>query len=104
MGYYYDWLEGRWDPIDHDRELTRRQRLRIERRKILIEDLITEIEISDDSIIKLYAGLLARTLTATDELLIREYSKRLSEMCPKAEKKKTNTPPGREEAERRRAR
>jgi hypothetical protein len=93
MGYYYDWLEGRWDPIDHYRELTRQERRTIERRRTVIEVLITEIAESDDSIIKLYAGLLARTLTATDELLIREYSKRLSEMCPKkTEKKKTNTP------------
>ena len=83
MGYYANWLEDRYDPIDHDRVLTAEQRQLIERRKRLIEDLMVEIETSGDSIITLYAGLLARTLTATDELLIRAHSERLSRMTPK---------------------
>jgi hypothetical protein len=31
----------------------------------------------------LYAGLLARTLTATDELLLRAHGERLAKMTPK---------------------
>ena len=80
MGYFRNWLEGRWDPIDHDRKLTREQVQEIERRKALICELIKEIEVSGDSVTKLYAGLLARTLTATDELLLRAHSEQLAKM------------------------
>jgi hypothetical protein len=65
MGYFYNWLDEQWDRSDHTRKLTREQVLEIERRKALIGELIKEIEASGDSLIKLYAGLLARTLTAT---------------------------------------
>jgi len=72
MGYYYDWLEARWSPIDHDRKLSRRQLRRIEWRGALIEALIELLEQEGNSSeINLYGGLLARALTASDELLIR---------------------------------
>lgn len=62
------------------------QRQLIERRKRLINDLMVEIETSGDSIIQLYVGLAARTLTATDELLSRACSERLASIttprCP----------------------
>jgi hypothetical protein len=83
MGYFYNHLESRWDPIDHGRKLSPAQAQEIERRKLLIADLITEIESSgSDSAIKLYAGLLARALTATDELLLRAYSEQLAKLHP----------------------
>jgi hypothetical protein len=83
MGYFYNHLESRWDPIDHGRQVSPAQAQEIERRKGLIADLITEIESSgSDSAIKLYAGLLARTLTATDELLLRAYGERLAKLHP----------------------
>lgn len=80
MGYFYNHLEERWDPIDHERKLTRGQKRRIQRRGELIADLITEIERGKGSVTKLYAGLLARTLASTDEILLREYGQRLAEM------------------------
>jgi hypothetical protein len=90
MGYYANWLENRWDPIDHNRVITAEQRQLIDRRKRLIDDLMVEIETSGDSIIKLYAGLLARTLTATDEVLIRACSERLANLTPKKTKSPQN--------------
>jgi hypothetical protein len=81
MGFYYDWLEERWTPVDHDRKLTRATREQIRRRGELIEELITEIETSRDGMTLLYASLLARTLAASDELLMREYGKRIAELA-----------------------
>ena len=80
MGYYYNHLEKRWDPIDHDRQLSREQKQQIARRKTLITALITEIEESNDSLVKLYLGLAARSLVATDELLVRSHSERLAKL------------------------
>jgi hypothetical protein len=80
MGYFYNYLEKRWDPINHDRQLNRQQRQQIERKKTLIAGLITEIEASNDSVVKLYVSLAARTLAATDELLLRAHGKRLAEL------------------------
>ena len=44
MGKYYNWLEGRWVPIDHDRVLAPEQRRQIDRRKTVIEAVIGEYE------------------------------------------------------------
>jgi hypothetical protein len=76
----FDRFKSGGPPIDHDRQLTREQQKDIERRGKVISSLISEIEASNDSIITLYASLLARTLAATDEILLREYSQRLEEM------------------------
>jgi hypothetical protein len=80
MGYHYNWLERRWDPVDHDRKITPEQKEQIQRRQHLLDDVIREIEQNNDSVIKLYGGLFARALTATDELLLRSHSKRLAEL------------------------
>jgi hypothetical protein len=83
MGYYYDWLESRWIPIDHNRVLTREQRQRIVRRGNLIADLIEEIEADDSSsVLKLFAGLAARALAASDELLLRDWGEQLAKIGP----------------------
>jgi hypothetical protein len=47
---YYNWLERRWDTIDHDRKLTREQKEQIARRQRLLDDVILEIEQSSDSV------------------------------------------------------
>lgn len=73
MGYYYDHVDRKWEPIDHDRRLTGKQKQRLSRRKHLIVDLLTEINKGQNSVTALYAGLLARALVKTDELLMREY-------------------------------
>src|SRR5262245_27008631 len=70
MGYYWDWMAKRWHPIDHHRKLTREQWHQINRREALIEDLITELEEGSDSVIKLYAGLLAGALCQSDQVLM----------------------------------
>ncbi len=77
MGFYYDWCDEKWKPIDHDRALTAAQRRQLSARGRLIEILIEEIS-GGDSITALYAGLLARTLVATDEVLMRKYGERIS--------------------------
>ena len=86
MGYYWNAVTDRWDPIDHGRQLTPGQVRQIERRKALIGELINEIETCNDSAIILYAGLLARTLTCTDELLVREHAQRLADLMPDKKK------------------
>jgi hypothetical protein len=64
-------LENRWRPIDHDRKLTAEQREKIDRRKALIAELVTEIEVGGDSVLAMYSGLLARALCSSDEELVR---------------------------------
>lgn len=81
MGYYYDHIEEKWQPIDHDRVLTAKQKRRLSRRRLLIEDLITEIERGCNSLTHLYASLLLRTLVKTDELLMREYGETVSKVA-----------------------
>jgi hypothetical protein len=80
MGDYYDWIEGRWEPIDHARTLTPRTRRQITRRKTLIDHLVIEIEEGGDAVTRLYAQLLARTLVKTDEVLMRECGRRIAAM------------------------
>ena len=75
MGFYYNWLEERWLPIDHDRKLTTAARHRIEQCSVLIERLLTEMEDGRDGTARLYAGLLVRHLVASDEALMRKYGK-----------------------------
>ena len=72
MGYYYDHVDRKWEPIDHDRVLTTKEKRRLSRRRQLIENLLTEINKEQNSVTGLYAGLLALALVKTDELLMRE--------------------------------
>ena len=72
MGYYYDWLEQKWAPIDHGRTLNRREQRRIDRRRALIDDLILEFKCGRDGQIALFAGLLLRALVRSDEQLMRD--------------------------------
>jgi hypothetical protein len=78
MGYHYNWLERRWDPIDHGRVLLENEEADITRQQRLLDDVITEIKQSYDSVIKLYGGLFVRALAASDELLLRSHSKRIA--------------------------
>lgn len=78
MGYYWNALDERWHPIDHHRQLTRQQRHQINRRSRLIAALIKEIESGDNSVISLYAGLLARCLVSADQELMREYGEQVA--------------------------
>jgi len=79
MGYFWDALEDKWKPIDHHRRLTPEQRAVLDRRRQLIQQLMVEIE-HGDGVTALYAGLLARTLTASDQELIRGYSDVLNQL------------------------
>jgi transposase len=89
MGFFYDWIEQRWSPIDHDRRLTPEARRRLERRTNLIEQLIAELEDSRDGVAVLYAGLLARRLASSDEILIRQFSKTLARLATHEQTRKT---------------
>jgi hypothetical protein len=52
--------------------------------KYLIEAVIGEYEAPHtDSVIRLYAALLLRQVASTDEILLREYGKRIADLSPK---------------------
>ena len=74
MGYYWDAVEEKWPPIDHDRVLSQSERLTIERRGELIEQLLMEMHRPASGPTRLYASLLARALVGSDEELARRYS------------------------------
>jgi hypothetical protein len=76
MGYFYDWVDQRWQPLDHHRRLTGVQRRQINRRRNVLADLLVEM-IEGDSTTQLYAGLLARTLICADQDLMREFGERV---------------------------
>jgi hypothetical protein len=78
MGFYWNPIDERWSPIDHERKLSRSDRNRIERRSDLIEGLLAEIKMGRDGIIQLYTGLLVRTLAASDEILMRKYGEQIA--------------------------
>lgn len=81
MGYFYDWLENRWVPIDHGRRLTPAQRRQIERHRQLVTDLITEVQKSRGEI-RLYASLLVRALVSSEELLMGEFGRQVAQLSP----------------------
>jgi hypothetical protein len=81
MGYYYDWIDRKWEAIDHDRKLTVYKKKLIAERGKLIENLIDEIE-RMDGVTGLYAQLLARALVKKDQLLMREYGERIANFSP----------------------
>ncbi len=78
MGYYWNPLEKRWRPIDHDRKLSRADHARIEHRGELIEQLVVELERECDSMLRLYTELLVRALVSSDEILTRRYGERVA--------------------------
>jgi hypothetical protein len=77
MGFYFDWVDRKWVPKDHDARPTPAQRRQRERRRTLLGNLITEIEQGGNGVTCLYAGLLARTLVQADEELMQEYGKQV---------------------------
>jgi hypothetical protein len=88
MGYYYDRITERWVPRDHDRKITPGVRRVLDRRANLIEDLITEINAPANSDAILYASLLARSLVASDEILMKEFGEEIVRLTdPGADKK-----------------
>jgi hypothetical protein len=78
MGYYYDWIEQNWLPLQH-RELTSQQCRRRTCRHRLLSELLTELEAGDDGVSRLYAGLLARRLISRDQELMREFGRQVVE-------------------------
>ena len=64
-GYYYDWLERQW-VLPVPRKLTLRQKRVRDRRKLLLRDLVVEIENGSlepgSGLIRLYATLTAKAL------------------------------------------
>ena len=55
------------------------QRRQLNRRRALLADLLVEM-VEADSVIQLYAGLLARTLVCTDQDLMREFGEQVVKM------------------------
>jgi hypothetical protein len=74
MAYVWNPLTERWKELDRDcREATPAQRRRTARRRELIQALLAELEAAPaDGVAVLYAGLLARYLVESDDLLLRE--------------------------------
>jgi hypothetical protein len=70
MGYFFDWIDMRWQPKDHSAP-TRTQIRRTNRRRKLVFDLLTELE-HGTSMTTLYSGLLARALVQADQELMNE--------------------------------
>jgi hypothetical protein len=75
MGWYYDWIAKKWQPR---KAPSQRQRQHHSRRRVLLRDLLGEID-TGDSVTKLYAGLLARAVVARDQELMREYGRQIAE-------------------------
>ena len=85
MGYFYDWVDRKWEPIDHDRKPTVYQKRLLAERGRLIDNLIEEIE-RNDGVTGLYATLLARALVKTDEFLMRAHGERIAHLSPEQER------------------
>ena len=76
MGYYYDWLNSRWV----EKSLTPPKQ---PRREIPRQDLLTaliEEMVEGDSETCLYAGLLARKLIVGNEVLMRQFGKKVARL------------------------
>jgi hypothetical protein len=73
MGYYFDWVNGKWQ----EKSRGRRRHPRFTAREALLPGLIDEIE-NGDSETKLYAGLLARSIVVWDEQLMRAFGKQVA--------------------------
>jgi hypothetical protein len=85
MGFYWDHVNERWKPIDHDRQLTPATRRVLARREDLIKSVLEEIEHPANSATALYAVLLAKELATSDELLARSCGERVAKLTKVAE-------------------
>jgi hypothetical protein len=78
---HFDHFDHRWTP----RPLTPSASLACrQHRQQLLEQLIREITAGHNSISKLYAGLLARTLCQADPLLMERFGARVAQLVPSA--------------------
>jgi hypothetical protein len=85
MGYYYDWINGKWIERERrDKPTMGPSVRRRKRRRTLIVELLTEIAEGNNSDAILYATMLARALVTTDEELMREYGKQVVAIGDKA--------------------
>jgi hypothetical protein len=106
VGYFWDRIERKWAPRPRWKKRSSEKR-RVDRRKELLHDLISEIEDGpllppdqfegddaeyfdrtqpNDRAAKLYAALLARTLIGTDESLMRAYGEQIAKLTGSSEK------------------
>lgn len=106
MGYYWDQIDRKWIPRPRWEKRPSEKR-RVDRRKALLRDLISEIDDSpvlppdhfegddaeyfgitqqNDRAAKLYAALLARTLIGTDEWLMKAYGHQIAKLTGSGEK------------------
>lgn len=75
MGFYYDWVNDRWQ----EKSTNGRRHRRIRAWRTLLPALVDEIE-NGDSEGKLYAGLLARHIVTNDEILMEDHGKRVAKL------------------------
>ena len=80
MPYHVDHFEHRYVESHRDRVLTAEQMEVIDRRARLLWELVQEIETGGDSILRLYAGLLAKELCKSDELLMKRCGERVAKL------------------------
>ena len=77
-GYYYDWLERQW-VLPVPRKLTLRQKRVRDRRKLLLRDLVVEIENGSlepgSGLIRLYATLTAKALLQSNPELMNQWGR-----------------------------
>ena len=81
MGFYYDRIDEKWVPLDHDRKLTSRQRRELARHKALLICLLAELKTGNNSnsVITLYARMLARALVQSDQELMQALGQRVAQ-------------------------
>jgi len=72
MGYYYDWINQRWQERGQSTRPSRKVL-----RPTLLTGLLEEMQ-KGDSQSKLYAGLLARVLVVGDEELMKSFGKQIA--------------------------
>ena len=75
MNQYYDWFDQRW--VAEQTTPSPGVRLRRRHRFKLLDLLHSEIEDSGDSVVQIYAMMLARTLCQMDLELMQEFGKRI---------------------------
>jgi hypothetical protein len=86
-GFYYDWLAQKWVPRRASTKPTAAQKSRCKARHDLLKTLLVEIEEGGDGVARLYALLLARTLVAADETLMRDYGQRIAKKDSEVERR-----------------
>jgi hypothetical protein len=88
MRYYWDHVAEKWQETTQSRSYTRERGMQLKRRSNLIADLIAEIEQGQDSVCKLYAQLLARSLVQSDELLMRDCGEQVAKLAATDKRKR----------------